>query len=244
VQISTDITTMADHSPGSAASGITPTVSPSPAKNTPHHGLFMQGVVIPTRPRQSTTITSRETPGKIITIADPPPRRSVLDAVVTHKSRAQSSLAMRREKNRSKIPVPVGKEEQFEVLQEARRRTSFLTAAHIRRWLRAAIIRRYRRLMQRTEGSIASPVTRSRIPIPIGKEQEFLALSAAGHRMSNRLANDTGMQVPHAPKLVASVATPELEATDSPIVTKPKSRPLHKWAPPIDKRVIFIPGEQ
>jgi hypothetical protein len=328
----------------------------------------MQAVVIPIRPPQSTAFTSRENPGKMIPIADPPRRRSVLDAVVIHKSRAQSSLGMRREKNRSKIPlpvgkeeqfqvfrdarprsssltllhvgrslrvaiipryfrlmqqtegtiasavtrssipipigkeqefsalsaavhrvsnklvndigmqvphapklvasvatggleatespllsrekprsripVPVGKEEQFEVLQEAGRRTSALTAAHVRRWLRVAIIPRYFRLMQQTEGTIASAVTRSSIPIPIGKEQEFLALSTAVHRLSNKLANDTGMQVPHAPKLVASIATPELEAPDSPIVTKRKSNPLHKWAPPIDKRVIFIPGEQ
>jgi hypothetical protein len=367
VQTGTEITTMGDLSPGSAVSGITPTVSPSPAKNAPHHGLFMQAVVIPTRPPQSTAFTSRENPGKMIPIADPPRRRSVLDAVVIHKSRAQSSLAMWREKNRSKIPLPVGKEEQFqafqdarprsssltllhvgrslrvairpryvrlmqqtagtiasavtrssipipigkeqeflalsaavhrmsknqgsdtgmevthapklvasvatgaleatesplsrekprsripvpmgkeeqfEVLQEADRRTSALTAAHVRRWLRVAIIPRYFRLMQQTEGTIASAVTRSSIPIPIGKEQEFLALSAAVHRMSNKLANDTGMQVPHAPKLFGSVATPELEAPDSPIVAKRKSSPLHKWAPPIDKRVIFIPGEQ
>jgi hypothetical protein len=323
----------------------------------------MQAVVIPIRPPQSTAFTSRENPGKMIPIADPPRRRSVLDAVIIHKSRAQSSLAMRREKNRSKIPLPVGKEEQFqvfrdarrrsssverslrvaiipryvrlmqqtegtiasavtrsripipigkeqeflalsaavhrmsknqgsdtgmevahapklvasvatggleatespllsrekprsripvpmgkeeqfEVLQEAGRRTSSLTAAHVRRWLRVAIIPRYFRLMQQTEGTIASAVTRSSIPIPIGKEQEFLALSTAVHRLSNKLANDTGMQVPHAPKLVASVATPELEAPDSPIVAKRKTNPLHKWAPPIDKRVIFIPGEQ
>jgi hypothetical protein len=192
----------------------------------PRRRAFMEAVVTP-EVKASASATGKQEK-----------RTMFVDAIVVPKGQENISEALKNAKRASRIPVPIGKGPEYKALQNVARKTSPVSAPHLRRWMGVAVIPRYLKRREQSSKSSVGDLPRSRIPVPIGKTKQFALLSGGGGSFVAK-QNSTDPSKGFLKVPVSNTSPADVSSMFNPR----KRRATVKWVPPQDKRVKFTTGK-